>query len=135
VSNSPDGGPDLPVRWIDARGHEAARNGSFSRSATAATLRCRSTVVCCPRSQCCDAPAGPTGPATVKPLAEAPSGTRPISTPCTERGDIRGDAQSPPDVKRKAKNLRFAGTRARSSVGERSLHTCARILDGEALQL
>jgi hypothetical protein len=46
-----------------------------------------------------------------------------MSTPCTDRGISRGVAQNPTDVKRKANNLGFAGTRARSSVGERSLHT------------
>jgi hypothetical protein len=69
------------------------------------------------------APRSTNWPRHGKVLAEAPSGTRLMSTPCTDRGISRGVAEDSSDVKRKAKNLGFAGTRARSSVGERSLHT------------
>ena len=56
-------------------------------------------------------------------LAETPSDTRLFSPRWTKQGGIWGDTENPLDVKRKAKNLGFAGIRARSSVGERSLHT------------
>jgi hypothetical protein len=61
-----------------------------------------------------------------EPLKSSPkalAGAAVISTRCTNQAVSRGCAQYPLDVKQSVKNPEFAGLRARSSVGERSLHT------------